>query len=221
MIKEFFDIINVCVVLVLSWLVFGYVSKHELNYIKNYIKVSLVFFFGTCVLFFLYLSYLKQFFIEFSLTPFLILFIFYLLAFLIYCFMKNHLNKHVIQQNELRRIYSTSMSNYYLISKSFNILFQQMAVICVVALLKDLGFTTVTIMLLFGFAFAFTHIYFYKTKKASMIAKIFIPASFIGGLVFPLIITIIQYGIIYTFIVHWLFYIFLGVFMNYTKSLEA
>lgn len=218
MINEFFNVCNICVILVVGWAAFAYVSKHKLNYIKDYKKVSVVFLLGTLAFILLYFRYLGQFFVTFSFIPFLILIVFYFLIIFIYRYLRPHRNKALIQKNEAKGLYFTSMENNYLISKSFNILFQQVGILCVVAFLKNLGIQTILIMIIFAILFGVSHIYLYVKNLSSMIAEIFIPASIVSGLLFPPMVLTIQYGIIYTYSIHWSFYIILGALLQYNAN---
>jgi len=215
--KVVFTLFNSCFVLVICWAAFRYHTVKNISYIKDCKKVSFLFLLSSLLLFFLYFSFLKQFFLKFTVAPFLFLFLFYLLLIGAYRIMQSHLNEKLIKKNEAKRMYWTSMSYRYIVSKSFNILFQQMGVLCVVALLKDLAFSYFSIMLLFAFAFGITHIYLYRKKIISLIAEIFIPASFLGGFIFPLILLNVSYGIVYTYMIHWSFYLFFGVLLNLKK----
>lgn len=206
--KEIIDLISICIVLFIGFIVFTFLSSQKLNHIKNYKRVSLLFFYATTILFFLYLNDIKSYFAIFSFVPLFLLLFFYFGLFLVYRLMKRYVDPTIVEKLEARKVYFASISYRYIIYKSFDIVFQQMSIVCVLVFLKNLHIVYPLLVTLFAVSFAISHLFMFQ--RGSLIGILFMGSAFFGGLTFPLLLNF-QYGIIYTFILHWMFYITLGV----------
>jgi len=212
--NEFIDVFGICFVVFIGWVVFAYLSRLN-NYIKNYKKVALLFFVGTIVLFAVYFEKIKHFFIPFSPIPFLFLFFFYCGLFITYRYVKPCINLTIVEKLEARKVYFASISYRYIVYKSFDIVFQQTAILCILASLKDFAIPYYGLVLLFAISFSCAHIF--MLNRGLVIGALFLGAALFGGLLFPILLNF-QYGIFYTYILHWLFYIALGVLTHFSHK---
>ncbi|HUD44753.1 MAG TPA: hypothetical protein VMR41_04380 [Patescibacteria group bacterium] len=129
--------------------------------------------------------------------------------------MKQHVKQNILQKYEAKKFYFASMSYRYIVTKSFNILTQQVGAISIIAMLKDLGFSNQLVMLLFALIFGLSHLYLFK--RDFFFGAVTTTAAFLGGFIFPVIILNVQYGVVYTFMLHWLYYLTLAAYLNLTS----
>jgi hypothetical protein len=211
----FADIGNILVVAGISWVIFRVLDLQNESYIKFYKRISLLFFSGALTLFVLYFSFLKRYFEIFSFTPFILLVLFFIILVLVYHSMRRSITLDFLRNLEERKIYFASMSYRYLIYKSFDIFYQQVAIICVLTFMRDLGISFITLIVLFSISFSLSHLH--MLKRGMFVGTIFLGAALFGGIIFPILLTV-QYGIVYSYMVHWTFYIVLGVITHYSHK---
>lgn len=108
-----------------------------------------------------------------------------------------------------------SVSNTRLIAKSVEILAQQVFIVLLIMFLRDAGLSLVQIVLGFMFLFGILHIPLIQSEWGKWPAAAFAGAVIGFSLVFPVIILTIPYGFMYTFVIHWLFYVVLAVSFLY------
>ena len=212
-----FDLFNISFIVLIGWLILNYLSHPRVHIIKDYNQIALLFLISTVTLFIVYFTFIKQLFIIFSPIPFFLLGVFYCLLLLIYRFMRPYVDVALIEKLESKKVYFASLSYRYMIFKSFDILFQQVAILCVIAFLKDLHISYPFLVLFFAAGFSVSH--FFMFQRGLAIGMIFLVSAFFGGLIFPLLLSL-QYGIVYAFMLHWLFYIALGVFAHFSHKLH-
>jgi hypothetical protein len=97
-------------------------------------------------------------------------------------------------------------------TKSFEILYQQLMVILLLVWLRDAGLSLFSIALIFAGLFSAGHLplLFFKKKN---IGKLFVVSSLSSSLVFPYLILEIENGFALGYAVHWLFYIVAAFFV--------
>jgi hypothetical protein len=202
------DISKIGIVIVIALSVFNYLSLQRIDYIREYKKVSLLFLLNTFLLLILFFNSIKVFFSSFEPLPIFLLLLLYVFLFSTYKFMRKYTDFRIIEKLESKNVYFASISYRYIIYKSFDILFQQIALLCILTSLRDFNLPYISLGILFSLSFAVGHLF--MIRKGIFIGLLFIISAFFGGLIFPILL-LDQYGIFYTFIVHWLFYILLGV----------
>ncbi|MDO8556328.1 MAG: hypothetical protein Q7R96_04105 [Nanoarchaeota archaeon] len=106
--------------------------------------------------------------------------------------------------------YWITLDYRYLISKSFEILFQQTMIIIGVWMLYNAGFSLLKTITYFFIIFGFIHLIGISTAGKTM-GIFYLLASLIGALFFPILIIASPDGFIYSYIVHFLFYIIAGI----------
>lgn len=93
-----------------------------------------------------------------------------------------------------------------LLSKSVEIAAQQVFILILVFSLRDLGLSLPQIIASFGVLFALLHIPLIATEWGSWPAWVFAGAVVVFSLAFPPILLLVPSGFVYTYIIHWLFY---------------
>lgn len=184
--------------------------KMDINMINNHIYSSVYFLFWSTVLFLVFEPWLAGLVSDFNVVPIIVLALLFLISWFTYYLLKHKLKppKKLIKRYPKERF--LTLSYRYLFSKSFDILFQQMAVVIAIIMLSKAGisFTTLTI----GFALVFGFLHARIVQKEGNIGWIYVIASTFAGLIFPFIILNIDYGFVYTYILHWMYYLLLGVY---------
>lgn len=106
-------------------------------------------------------------------------------------------------------LYVLITENVYILTKSLEIFYQQITIAILVFLLNfRLNLTTKKITHIFTTVFVLLHL-FNLLYMPLIFAIIFILGSFVAGLVFPKMIIKNRDGFIYTYLLHWLFYVVL------------
>lgn len=201
---------------ILFWIAFKAVyyllAQKELNYLTHYQAASLYFFSASCLVIFVFYSQIMPFIKNFSLTPFLLLILFFLVNVLSYKTAKIIFTK---QLNNFKHpnIYFARMSYRYMLAKSFEILFQQLLIIALVSFLLELRVSFNLMVLLFALLFSLIHLPLVKIKNV-FFGIYFTLAALISAVFFPFLILYIPTGYVYSYILHWLFYLVSGVGFN-------
>jgi len=190
-----------------------------MNYIEKY-RLTATFFFLISILVVLVFRSDFYFFIKssFQVLPFLFLVLLFILNAMAYkyvgMFFPNY--KKVFEMDST--LYFTKFDHKYLLSKSFELLYQQIMISLLVVWLAKSNFSLSNIVLIFAFIFGLGHILlFFQIKKS--VALFFLIASIISSFVFPFLILKIEWGFVYSYIFHWIFYIIAGfIFIKVNKA---
>jgi len=185
-------------------------EKKGLNYIDNFFVISLYFFFWSAMLVF---AFQEKFFVlvtGFTITPFIFLLLLFIFNVLVYSLLPNFFKRpRNVIKNHPEELF-LYLDYRYIFSKSFDILFQQAAIILIVLFLRDMGLGPAGIIPIFALIFGFLHLPLVKTKK-KFFGYYFTFSAILSAIFLPLIILQIHYGFIWSYIVHWLFYSFSSI----------
>ena len=195
-----------------GWFGFFLLNKKGIDYIKKYL-ITVTYFLGLSALI---IIYFREDFKQILNTPFNILPIIFLIVLFIiniltyYLVKKNHKKPVQLIKNNPHGFY-LRLDYRYLVSKSFEILFQQILIILLVIWLRQAQFNIYEIILSFAIIFGAGHIYllYHRTK---IFGRLVVISSIISALIFPILIMYVQYGFVYSYIIHWIFYISIGLF---------
>lgn len=198
-----------------AWAVWLFLIKKGINHVVTFRISSLYFFNFFLVTIFYYNYYLKSFIfnLPFKTFPFYFLSLFFVILICLYYYSKRVFSREILMSHKEKYMFFATMDYRYLISKSFDILFQQVALLCLILSLKEIIDSPLQIVLLVGGIFGLIHVPLLKTKH-NKIAPYFIIASFFAGVVFSFLILSLPYGFIYTYIIHWSFYAIAGLLVN-------
>lgn len=148
---------------------------------------------------------------DFTIIPFLVLTIAIIIELLLYYFFQNHLNPPKILKEKYSNIIFLQMSYKYTFYKFFDILFQQMMIVVLIYKLLEHFQNIKIILLVIVFLFGAVHLPLLKFFKIGL-GSFFVSMSMIGIVFFTLLILYFNYGMIYSYTLHWAFYTFLGGF---------
>ena len=201
----------------LGWLGLYLIPKNKRDYINNFVTVSLYFSFISFIIIYLFEGALSTLYQRLTVFPIIILIIFFIANFLTFFISNNLLRKPIEFLEKYSNVDFIKMDYRYLVSKSFEIFFQQVLIISLVFLLHNQGLNIILITLIFIVLFGFAHIPILRLRKDFFGYLIFIAAMF-SSFFFPILIINFKYGYVYTYILHWLFYTNTGVLTWIIKS---
>lgn len=93
-----------------------------------------------------------------------------------------------------------------LVSKSADIAAQQVFIFLLIVFLREAGFSLYQIVASFTFLFALLHVPLIASEKGRWPSWLFAGAVLVFGVTFPPLILYTPYGFIYSYIIHWSFY---------------
>lgn len=193
------------------------IPKNKRDYIKNYLIVSIYFCLISFILIYFFKGIMEQIYSKLSLVPITILIIFFIINFLAFFISNKVLRKPIEFIEKYSKVHYIKMDYRYLLSKSFEIFFQQILIISLIFILYQQGLNLYWITLIFIFLFGFAHIPMLKIGQG-IFGKIIFVASIVSSFLFPFLILTFDYGFIYTYILHWLFYTNTGILFWIIKS---
>jgi hypothetical protein len=209
----------------LIWIVFWFVGwgvlmiifKKRSDYIKNFIFVSVYYLVVSFIIIFSFRNIFGEIYNKMTIFPLVILLVFFIINFLEFFFSNRFLTKPIKFIEKFSEVTFLRMDYRYLISKSFDILFQQLLIIVLILIMYKSGMGIILITVIFSFLFGFGHVPIIKIHK-TFFGYFYLAASLFSSFLFPYLIIHFKYGFIYTYIAHWLFYTNSGIFFWILKS---
>lgn len=214
--------------LLVIWILFWFIGwggwylipKNRRNYIKNYVIVSIYFCGVSLILIYAFRNNLENLTKNLSIFPLIILIVFFIINFLAFFLSNKYIRKPIELVEKYSTVHFLSMDYRYLLSKSFEIFFQQILVISLIVILHNQGLGIIWITIIFTFLFGFAHTPMLRIRKDIFGIIIFI-ASICSSFLFPFLILTFNYGFVYTYILHWMFYTNTGILFWLIKSREV
>ncbi len=200
---------------ILLWVVtFGtiyFLNKKGVTYIKLYgLFVSIFMFFTLISLF-----YFKDVFLNMNLSlhflPLFFLSLMYALTITLYYLFPMYIPRPSSLITQYHSQYFLRMDFRYLFSKSFDLLFQQTMIVIMVLWLSQHNYQLSQIILYFLLLFGLIHLFAFF-PAGFFFGTYYLIASFIGALIFPILILTVDYGFVYSYILHFSFYTFSSLF---------
>lgn len=198
-------------IFVTGWTVWIALLHKGIHYINRFIFASFYFLGFSVITAITFKDSLQPIVVDFSPMLFIPVTAVAVLFFLVYFFSRRFLKKPEKAMAEQPEDFNLPMDYRYIISKHFEILFQQTTILVLVLLLQKTGLTLAGIVVCFAVLFGVLHVPLIKTmgRFFGLYYTIF---AMLSGLVFPILITQFRYGFVYSFLVHVLFYVATGVF---------
>lgn len=199
---------------ILCWLIikgiFYAFSNKGFLYIKQYKSITLYFILASLVVYWIFQTDITFLVSRVNTQDVILLTIFFIVISSIYLLSPLLFTKKQLDSNALAL---TKMDIRYLFAKSFEIIFQQLLIIALVAILRQTGVEDVLIYLIFSLLFGFLHLPLMKIR-GKRFGIYFSIAAFISGFLFPYLIIHVHEGFIYSYMAHWGFYIGTGILYN-------
>ncbi|MCX7921897.1 MAG: hypothetical protein N3B21_07800 [Clostridia bacterium] len=199
---------DVILVILLFTVVFGvfnlYLKKKGIDYVNLYGVTAVYFLVFTIVGFCMFYRYIITLVANFSIFSLWPLAVFFILNILVYYLANRFIQKPMDVIMKYKEDF-LKIDYRYMFSKSFEILFQQLIVAIVAAVLRNMGFDTYKIVLAFAILFALPHVFliFITDLKFAMFYTF---SAMLSAVAFPLLILKINNGFIFSYIVHFVFY---------------
>ena len=200
-----------------GWFGWYLIPKHKRDYINNYLIVSLYFCAISLILIYIFRNPLDTLTKNLSVFPVIILAGFFVLNFLTFFLSNTFLRKPIEFIDKYSTVHYLKMDYRYLLSKSFEIFFQQILIVSLVLLLHENGLSVTWITIIFVCMFGFGHIPMLKLCEG-FFGTIIFTAGIFSAFLFPYLILIFEHGYIYTYILHWFFYTNTGLLFWILKS---
>jgi len=204
---------------VLVRFIFDLLNKRKINYIENHWIASIFFFLVSVLivsLFYEDLSFLIK--PELNIAPFLSLLLLFISNSVAYRYIVRSFPyyKKAFELDDF--YYFNKFDRKYLFSKSFELMYQQVMVVLLTIWLFDYGLSLTIIIFTFAIIFGLVgHLPLLFVNQKS-IGVFFLMASILSSFVFPFLILKVEWGFVYSYICHWIFYIIAGfVFIKSAK----
>lgn len=208
------SLLDILVWVSLWFITFGLLSvltKKGITYTQRY-GWLIIFFLGcTSLAFFYFWKTVSKVMVKFMATPFIILLFVSILAIMVYYFSHKHLRRPTKLIEKYPHQFFIKMDYRYLLSKSFDILFQQVMIVILVLWLAQRGFSLSEITPWFVVLFGGIHL-LALPLAGKIFGTFYLIASLFGAILFPMLILTVQYGFVYSYVVHFLFYTVSAVF---------
>lgn len=220
MLEIIFKLISWFVLWILVWLIFYFLNKKKINYTQRHWLAS-AFFFLVSLLIVLFYNKDLFFLIEpkFQVLPFIFLILMLVLNYLAYKYV-GYFYPNYKKAFEFDDFYFfAKFDKKYFLSKSFEILFQQIMIALLAIWLLSSGLAFFMVVFAFALIFGLGHVpnLFFGNKS---IGLFFLIASIVSSFAFPFLILNVEWGFVYSYIVHWVFYIIAGfLFIRSTNNL--
>lgn len=204
---------------ILCWIfikgIFYAFSKKGFLYIKQYKGITLYFFLASIVVYWIFQTDITFLVSKVNIQDVILLTIFFIVISSIYLISPLIFTKKQLDSNALAL---TKMDLRYLFAKSFEIVFQQLLIIALVSILKHAGIETLFIYITFSVLFCSLHLPLMKIR-GKRFGMYFSIAALISGFFFPYFITHFSNGYVYSYMLHWGFYLVTGFIYNVRKKM--
>lgn len=189
------------------WLVFYALKSQKITYIERHRLTALFFLSVSLLIAIIFRGDIGPF-VESALDPFSLILLFLLFGFnlLAYRYVGTFFPYYRKAFELDSTLYFAKFDRKYLVTKSCEILYQQLMIVLLLAWLDTAGRPFVETALLFALVFSVGHLplFFFKKKN---IGKLFVVSSVASSAIFPYLILHTQHGFVLGYAVHWLFYI--------------
>ncbi len=193
-----------------GWGVAFWLIRKGINYIDHYVVTSIVFLSFSAVL----VAESWQRFEPLTSSPILLPFVVLLLAAVtaigIYALCPRHFRRPDGLIARHPEEFYLRMDRRYLVSKSFEVLFQQLVIAALTLLLASTGLTMTGIVLAFLCLFGLLHLPMLRLVGRGP-GLYYALAATTGAVVFPVLILRVHYGFVYSYTAHWFVYVLAGV----------
>jgi len=201
------------------WLGYDFLKKHKINFVDNFFVTLVYFLIVDLTLIYFFKNDLIIFFKDVTMSTIFFFVLVILFYFLLYHITRKHrkISKTVIKKYPW---YTLLRIDYkFLISKPFEILFQQLCVLLLITWLMQYGFVFYQILIVFGILFGLSHLRLLFESR-NLFTYLFIVTALIGSIVLPYLIVYVKNGAIYSYLIHYGYYTLLGTVYWFSKPKE-
>jgi hypothetical protein len=199
---------------IILWSIYLFIESETQTNPKSHLLISAYFLFSSVLVIIVFKDYLK--FVipkKMSFAPFAA----FLMSIAFSLILYYALNTYFQMPQELISIMSTSIKDHFalqgsfLVSKFLEVLFQQTLIILLT------GFFTIRMRLsmkktLFYFLIVFGTLHLLGLFVSGIFGGVFLIGSIFAAMIFPYLISRVEYGFVYSYIIHYLFHVLIGPF---------
>lgn len=190
---------------------FWFIYKKDIDYIKHFLWTATYFLSITFVTSLIFREHITRALSGFTATPLIILGVLVLAHIILYIYLPKYLQEPKDYFEKYPKRQYLKIDRRRLVSKSMDILAQQVFVVLLVMFLQDAGLTLNQIIIAFAVIFGFVHAPLILFERGTWPSWYFTIFSILSAIIFPTLILKVQYGFVYSYIVHWVFYTFTAV----------
>jgi hypothetical protein len=180
--------------------------RFGLGYTKGFLITTAYFLVSAGVVSVIFWDTLKRVLVDVDALPLVVLGVFMLAQLALYVYIPQRLARPATYLTEHPDRYYLDISWRRLVSKSADIVAQQIYIVLMVLFLQELGLTLYATIVWFGVLFALLHAGLVIAEWGRWPALLFGSAVLGFSLVFPVLILLVPYGFVYNIMLHWLFY---------------
>ncbi len=191
--------------------------KRGIDYINNFLVTSIYFLAASLGVIYVFKNYFFDFVRQINVVSLVVLGGFFVVNIIIH-WLANRSKQmpRVVEKltSDNHSLTFLKMDYRQIFSRSVEIFFQQVMVLLLVSWLVRQGLGDGRLIASFALIFAFVHVPILIFFGFAF-GEYFIGASILAGLIFPALIYYFNAGVVYSYIVHWAFYLFTGVFFRF------
>ena len=220
MLEQLPNILTWAIVWIISWgIFFWFIHKKGGDYIKHFILTSTYF---LCVAIFtslIFRDHIARAIQNFTATPLIVLGLLILVHIILYIYIPKCLREPKDYFEKYPKRQYLKIDKRRLLSKSIDIFSQQIFVVLLVMFLQDAGLTLDKIIIAFAIIFGLVHAPLILVERGTWPSWYFTVFSILSAIIFPTLILKVQYGFVYSYMVHWIFYTLtaVGFWIVYAK----
>lgn len=197
---------------IISWSIFfWFIYKKDLDYIKHFLWTATYFLFVAIITSLIFKDHVARIFQNFTAVPLVVLGLVILVHIILYIYLPRYLKEPKEYFEKYPKRQYLKIDRRRLLSKSMDILSQQIFVVLLVMFLHDGGLTLNQIIIAFAIIFSLVHAPLILVERGAWPSWYFTAFSILSAIIFPILILKVQYGFVYSYIVHWIFYTFTAV----------
>jgi hypothetical protein len=207
---------------VAGWAVFGYMLRRGIDYVKRFPVTCAYFITISIVIAVLFRTRLAPVAANFTPAPLVVLAFVYVVTIALY--RVAHLRLARPQQLIERNPYELflTLDYRYLLSKSFELLYQQVMIVLLILSIHDLTPALLHVVVIYGIVFPLAHlpIYPFIGTNEKTFRVFYLVASVVSAILFPVLILKVDFGFVYTYAMHLSFYT-LAALVLWAKPLRS
>ena len=223
MLEQLPNILIWATIWIVSWgIFFWFVHKKNVDYIKYFILTATYFLCVAIITSLVFRDHIARALQNFTVTPLIVLGLVIFVHIILYIYLPKYLQEPKDYFEKYPKRQYLKIDKRRLLSKSIDILSQQVFVVLLVIFLQDTGLVLNQIIIAFAVIFGLVHAPLILVERGTWPSWYFTVFSILSAIIFPILIIKVQYGFVYSYIVHWVFYTFtaIGFWIVYAKRKE-
>ncbi|MEJ2721945.1 MAG: hypothetical protein P8181_12530 [bacterium] len=206
---------------IIAWRGFyGPMAGRRINYIDGFPVTCVYFLLWSVLVFLLFRDTFARIAYEITPVPFLVLAVVFAVQALLYRLGARRMERpDALIRNNPREMF-LRLDYRYLVSKSFEVMFQQVMVVLLILTAWRLTGSLLGTVVVFAAVFAFAHLPMVAIfgERAGFFAGLYMVAAMASAVAFPVVILEVNLGFVYTYAMHTMFFTILGLWFWWRQS---